>query len=181
MLILQWEKLFVKRYWLRTARQFTLQIKKGGNAERWKKLENKKGPELSREDLVALYRTMVTIRVFEENAVAYFKQGQVIGNMHMYVGEEAVAAGVCRALKQDDYISSTHRCDGHLIAKGADIRAMMAELMGKEEGICGGREKCTRVHQRLAFFAPTELWVLPCLSLPDMLFTAPCLRLAVLL
>lgn len=108
-------------------------------------MEIKKESELSREDLAALYRTMLTIRNFEENAVAYFKQGQVIGNMHMYVGEEAVAAGVCRALRQNDYISSTHRCDGHLIAKGADIRAMMAELMGKEEGICGGR--AGKMHQ----------------------------------
>ena len=101
--------------------------------------------ELTKEDLVEMYRMMRLIRVFEENAVAYFKQGIVIGNMHMYVGEEAVATGVCKALTKEDYIASTHRCDGHLIAKGADINAMMAELMGRENGICAGR--AGKMHQ----------------------------------
>lgn len=101
--------------------------------------------ELNREDLVNMYRTMLLIRSFEEAAVAYFKQGLVIGNMHMYVGEEAVAVGVCQALTREDYIASTHRCDGHLIAKGADIKAMMAELMGRQGGCCGGR--AGKMHQ----------------------------------
>ena len=100
---------------------------------------------LTRADLVEMYRMMRLIRVFEENAVAYFKQGIVIGNMHMYVGEEAVATGFCKLLNKEDYIASTHRCDGHLIAKGADINAMMAELMGKQTGNCGGR--AGKMHQ----------------------------------
>lgn len=100
---------------------------------------------LTREDLVGMYRMMRLIRVFEESAVAYFKQGIVIGNMHMYVGEEAVATGICKLLTKEDYIASTHRCDGHLIAKGADINAMMAELMGRENGICAGR--AGKMHQ----------------------------------
>lgn len=100
---------------------------------------------LTREDLVGMYRMMRLIRVFEENAVAYFKQGIVIGNMHMYVGEEAVATGFCKLLNKEDYIASTHRCDGHLIAKGADINAMMAELMGRRNGNCGGR--AGKMHQ----------------------------------
>ena len=100
---------------------------------------------LTKEDLVEMYRMMRLIRVFEENAVAYFKQGIVIGNMHMYVGEEAVATGFCKLLNKEDYIASTHRCDGHLIAKGADINAMMAELMGKQNGNCGGR--AGKMHQ----------------------------------
>lgn len=100
---------------------------------------------LNKEDLVGMYRTMQLIRSFEETVVVYFKQGIVIGNMHMYVGEEAVATGVCKALNRDDYISSTHRCDGHLIAKGANLNEMMAELMGKEQGICGGR--AGKMHQ----------------------------------
>ncbi|MBR4864971.1 MAG: thiamine pyrophosphate-dependent dehydrogenase E1 component subunit alpha [Oscillospiraceae bacterium] len=100
---------------------------------------------LTREDLVEMYRMMRLIRVFEENAVAYFKQGIVIGNMHMYVGEEAVATGFCKLLNKEDYIASTHRCDGHLIAKGADINAMMAELMGKQNGNCAGR--AGKMHQ----------------------------------
>lgn len=100
---------------------------------------------LTREDLVEMYRTMILIRRFEETAIDYFKQGIVIGNMHMYIGEEAVATGVCKVLEKEDYIASTHRCDGHLIAKGADINAMMAELMGRENGICGGR--AGKMHQ----------------------------------
>ena len=100
---------------------------------------------LTKEELVEMYRMMRLIRVFEESAVAYFKQGVVIGNMHMYVGEEAVATGICKALTKEDYIASTHRCDGHLIAKGADINAMMAELMGRENGICAGR--AGKMHQ----------------------------------
>ena len=101
--------------------------------------------KLTREELVEMYRMMILIRHFEETTVAYFKQGHVIGNMHMYVGEEAVATGVCKCLEKEDYIASTHRCDGHLIAKGADINAMMAELMGKEQGNCGGR--AGKMHQ----------------------------------
>ena len=101
--------------------------------------------KLDREALVEMYRAMRLIRTFEETAVAYFKQGLVIGNMHMYVGEEAVAVGVCRALTREDYIASTHRCDGHLIAKGADLNGMMAELMGRQGGCCGGR--AGKMHQ----------------------------------
>lgn len=108
-------------------------------------MEQNRNVQWDRNDLVEMYRTMLLIRSFEENAVAYFKQGIVIGNMHMYVGEEAVATGVCKALHTDDYVASTHRCDGHLIAKGANIQAMMAELMGKETGICGGR--AGKMHQ----------------------------------
>lgn len=106
-------------------------------------MENTK--TLIREELVQMYRTMLLIRHFEETAVAQSKQGNVIGNMHMYVGEEAVAVGVCKALNREDYIASTHRCDGHLIAKGADINKMMAELMGKTNGNCGGR--AGKMHQ----------------------------------
>lgn len=100
---------------------------------------------LTKDELVQMYRTMIRIRRFEESAIDYFKKGFVIGNMHMYIGEEAVATGVCKALTREDYVASTHRCDGHLIAKGADIRGMMAELMGKETGLCGGR--AGKMHQ----------------------------------
>ena len=100
---------------------------------------------LTKEDLLEMYRTMRLIRLFEETAVAYFKQGIVIGNMHMYVGEEAIATGVCKNLTKEDYVASTHRCDGHLIAKGADVNKMMAELMGRITGNCGGR--AGKMHQ----------------------------------
>ena len=101
--------------------------------------------DLGREKAVKMYHTMRLIRAFEESAVSYFKKGLVIGNMHMYVGEEAVATGVCQALTQEDYVASNHRCDGHLIAKGADINQMMAELMGRQGGNCGGR--AGKMHQ----------------------------------
>ena len=100
---------------------------------------------LTVDDLKEMYTDMLTIREFEETAVAESKQGTVYGNMHMYVGEEAIAVGVCRAIDRGDYISSTHRCDGHLIARGADTGAMMAELMGRRDGICGGR--AGKMHQ----------------------------------
>lgn len=100
---------------------------------------------LTRADLAAMYREMILIRQFELVAIDYNKRGDVIGNMHMYVGEEAVATGVCKALRREDYVSSTHRCDGHLIAKGASVNEMMAELMGKREGLCGGR--AGKMHQ----------------------------------
>lgn len=100
---------------------------------------------LSREDLAAMYREMILIRRFEEVTIDYNKRGDVLGNMHMYVGEEAVATGVCKALRREDYVSSTHRCDGHLIAKGANVNEMMAELMGRQEGLCGGR--AGKMHQ----------------------------------
>ena len=106
---------------------------------------NKNETVLSRDEVIEMYRTMFKIRRFEETAIEYFKQGIVIGNMHMYIGEEAVATGVCKALEREDYVASTHRCDGHLIAKGADIHAMMAELMGRETGLCGGR--AGKMHQ----------------------------------
>lgn len=108
-------------------------------------MKSYKDAGLTREDVAGLYRTMRLIRRFEETAIEYFKKGHVIGNMHMYIGEEAIAAGAMKALKKEDYVATGHRCDGHLIAKGADIKRMMAELMGREEGICGGR--AGKMHQ----------------------------------
>jgi TPP-dependent pyruvate/acetoin dehydrogenase alpha subunit len=102
-------------------------------------LKSNKGCQLSRENLVDLYSTMIKVRLFEEAAIAHFRQGDVLGNMHMSIGQEATATGIMKALKLEDLVASNHRCDGHLIAKGADIRKMMAELMGKNEGYCRGR------------------------------------------
>ncbi|MDQ7829093.1 MAG: thiamine pyrophosphate-dependent dehydrogenase E1 component subunit alpha [Armatimonadota bacterium] len=89
--------------------------------------------------LVALLRTMLLIRAFEELADELFAQGRVHGTMHLSVGQEAVAAGVCAALQPGDYILSTHRGHGHCLAKGADVRRMMAEFLGKATGYCRGR------------------------------------------
>lgn len=89
--------------------------------------------------LVSLYRTMQTIRTFEGRIADLYARGEVPGLAHLYIGEEAVAAGVCAALETEDYITSTHRGHGHVIAKGADLPAMMAELFGRKTGCCKGK------------------------------------------
>lgn len=83
---------------------------------------------------VGLYRTMRTIRRFEENVVELVNSNEIAGVTHEYIGQEAIAAGVCAALDRDDVITSTHRGHGHVIAKGADVGAMMAELLGRTTG-----------------------------------------------
>ena len=95
--------------------------------------------ELTPETLLAMYERMVLIRVFEETTMRQFADGQIPGFVHLYAGEEAVAVGVCTHLSDDDYITSTHRGHGHCIAKGVDVTAMVAELMGKATGICKGK------------------------------------------
>ncbi len=94
---------------------------------------------LSTDRLIAMLRTMLLIRAFEEKADELFALGKVHGTMHLSMGQEAVATGVCAALRSDDYILSTHRGHGHCLAKGADVRKMMAEFLGKETGYCRGR------------------------------------------
>jgi pyruvate dehydrogenase E1 component alpha subunit len=94
---------------------------------------------LSREKLVEMYRTMVKIRLFEEKVFELYAQNLVPGTIHLYTGQEAVAVGVCSALRKDDYITSTHRGHGHCIAKGADVKRVMAEILGKRTGYCKGK------------------------------------------
>ncbi|MGD8544685.1 MAG: pyruvate dehydrogenase (acetyl-transferring) E1 component subunit alpha [Candidatus Bathyarchaeota archaeon] len=89
--------------------------------------------------LIALYRKMFEIRSFEEKVFELYAQNLVPGTIHLYVGEEAVAVGVCSNLRIDDYITSTHRGHGHCIAKGADLKKIMAEILGKETGYCKGK------------------------------------------
>ncbi|OLN32727.1 thiamine pyrophosphate-dependent dehydrogenase E1 component subunit alpha [Desulfosporosinus metallidurans] len=89
--------------------------------------------------LVKIYETMSDIRNFELKAQSFFEQNILRGSVHLYVGEEAVAASVCSLLKDEDYITSTHRGHGHCIAKGAELGKSMAELMGKATGYCKGR------------------------------------------
>jgi acetoin:2,6-dichlorophenolindophenol oxidoreductase subunit alpha len=88
---------------------------------------------------VGMLRQMIRIRRFEEKLARLFKRGQLPGFVHLYLGEEAVAVGVCAALRPDDRITSTHRGHGHLIAKGASIDKMMAELYGRIDGYCRGK------------------------------------------
>jgi len=88
---------------------------------------------------LAAYRDMVTIRIFEEEVNDLYRGAKMPGLAHLYIGEEAVAVGVCTALRRDDYITSTHRGHGHCLAKGADVTRMFAELLGKEAGYCRGK------------------------------------------
>ena len=91
------------------------------------------------EVMLGIYRCCVRIRRFEEEVARLFKQGLLPGFVHLYIGEEAVAAGVGAALRADDHIVSTHRGHGHVIAKGGDLNRMMAELFGKATGYCKGK------------------------------------------
>jgi len=86
-----------------------------------------------------LYRAMTAIRLFEEQVNELYRGAKMPGLAHLYIGEEAVAVGVCSALRKDDYITSTHRGHGHCLAKGADVGIMFAELLGKEAGYCKGK------------------------------------------
>jgi len=93
----------------------------------------------SREQLLHMYEQMLKIRVFEEHVNELYTTGKMPGLAHLYIGEEAIAVGVCEALRRDDYITSTHRGHGHCLAKGADVDRMYAELLGKEPGYCKGK------------------------------------------
>ena len=95
--------------------------------------------DLSAEVCLKIYTDMWRIRLFEEEADRQTNLGNVVGTLHMYCGEEAVATGVCANLRDDDYVLGTHRSHGHCIAKGCDINLMMAEIFGKETGLCGGK------------------------------------------
>ena len=92
----------------------------------------------SRDDMVRMYRQMQRIRQFEEKVNQLFLEGRMPGTLHLYVGQEACAVGVCEALQPDDWITSTHRPHGHAIAKGVSLNSMMAELFAKTTGCCGG-------------------------------------------
>jgi acetoin:2,6-dichlorophenolindophenol oxidoreductase subunit alpha len=94
--------------------------------------------EPSAAELARLYERMLLIRRTEERLSADSAAGKLPGAVHLYIGEEAVAAGVCAHLGGRDYVTSTHRGHGHYLAKGGDLRAMMAEIWGKREGICRG-------------------------------------------
>ena len=95
--------------------------------------------QLSREQLLESYRQMRTIREFEDRVHDEFATGNIPGFVHLYAGEEASAAGVCAELSDLDYIASNHRGHGHCIAKGCDVKAMMKEIYGARDGLCGGK------------------------------------------
>ena len=95
--------------------------------------------QLSRDDLKRAYRSMFTIRAFEERVDKEFALGNIPGFAHVYLGQEASGVGVCFDLSDEDQIGSTHRGHGHCIAKGCDVQGMMLEIMGKAGGLCGGK------------------------------------------
>jgi len=91
------------------------------------------------QEYIAYYRTMVTIRQFETLAGELFAEGKIPGFIHLSIGQEASSVGVCSCLRDDDYLTTTHRGHGHMIAKGADLKKMVAELLGKKTGYCKGK------------------------------------------
>ena len=95
--------------------------------------------KMEKEQAHWIYKTMNEIRFFEEKVHKIFSDGRIPGFVHLYVGEEAVATGVMSQLNDDDYITSTHRGHGHAIAKGCDLNGMMAEIMGKRDGLGHGK------------------------------------------
>jgi pyruvate dehydrogenase E1 component alpha subunit len=102
-------------------------------------LENDESEADRPERWLEMYRRMTLIRLFEEQVNDLYKTARMPGLAHLYSGEEAVAVGVCAALRRDDYITSTHRGHGHCLAKGANVDRMFAELLGKEAGYCRGK------------------------------------------
>ena len=100
---------------------------------------SKGGSEIGVEQSIRMYRRMVMIRLFEEQVNELYTRALMPGLAHLYVGQEAVAVGICEALRPNDYITSTHRGHGHCLAKGASPDRMFAELLGKEAGYCRGK------------------------------------------
>src|SRR6266513_733003 len=94
---------------------------------------------IENERLIHMYRQMVAIRLFEERVNDLYTRALMPGLAHLYIGEEAIACGICETLRQDDFITSTHRGHGHCLAKGASPDRMFAELLGKEAGYCKGK------------------------------------------
>jgi acetoin:2,6-dichlorophenolindophenol oxidoreductase subunit alpha len=117
--------------------------------------------QVSKSLALSLYRTMVELREFELKAYEIFRNGKMPGFIHLYVGEEAVAAGVCAHLKKDDFVTSTHRGHGHALAKGISARAAMAELLGVVGGCCGGRGGSMHLYEPAVGFLGTNGVVAP--------------------
>lgn len=103
------------------------------------KTKTTKTTEIPPDVLLGMYRKMVEIRRFEDTVYLMFLEGQLPGTVHLYQGQEAVAAGVCAHLTNEDVVLSTHRADGHALAKGVSFKSAMAELFGKSTGCCAGK------------------------------------------
>src|SRR5260370_5193133 len=107
--------------------------------------QSKTKVEPKTEHWMRMYRRMVMIREFEEQVNELYTRALMPGLAHLYIGQEAVAVGICEALRQDDYITSTHRGHGHCVAKGASPDRMFAELLGKEAGDCRGKGRSSHI------------------------------------
>jgi len=94
---------------------------------------------LSKDEMLQMYRKMLEVRRFEENIVDLYHKGKVPSSAHVYIGQEAVAVGVCSSLRRDDYVLTTHRGHAHNIAKGVSMRKLAAEILGKATGLCKGK------------------------------------------
>ena len=94
--------------------------------------------QLDPKTLVERYKLMMRIRFHEEAIKTLFTQGKIGGTTHLYIGQEAIAAGVVTQLRKDDFISSTHRGHGHMLAKGGELKPMLAEILGRANGYCKG-------------------------------------------
>src|SRR5512146_2506570 len=105
----------------------------------WGMSREGEGMKVTKSGMLEMLRKMLEIRYFEEKVVDQYARGAVPGLAHLYIGEEAVAVGACMNLTDKDYITSTHRGHGHCIAKGGELKPMMAELFGKETGYCKGK------------------------------------------
>jgi pyruvate dehydrogenase E1 component alpha subunit len=103
------------------------------------KSKDKSISEIDREQWLHMYEQMFKIRAFEEQVNELYQAAKMPGLAHLYIGEEAIAVGVCEALTREDYITSTHRGHGHCLAKGASVDKMFAELLGKDAGYCHGK------------------------------------------
>src|ERR671914_746286 len=93
----------------------------------------------SPDDFIDLLRRMWLIRAFEEKVSALYAERQIVGLLHLGIGQEAVAVGVCGLLRRDDFVFGGHRSHGHALAKGADVNRLMAEIAGRATGYCGGK------------------------------------------
>lgn len=93
---------------------------------------------LTKEQKARMLKRMIAIRRFEESVKQLYRAGEIVGAIHLYIGQEAIAVGTCEALQDDDYVTSTHRPHGHCIARVWDIKRTMAEMMGRETGLSGG-------------------------------------------
>ena len=106
---------------------------------------------VDKKKLVDLYTRTLNVRFFESKVWDVFGQNLIPRTLHLYLGEEAVTAGVTVALKKTDWIQSTHRGHGHVVAKGADMKRVFAELLGKATGSCKGKEGCKQLRKSWTF------------------------------